>query len=125
VNRSVARVRVIAPFTPTPCRAFPSIPTREGFRGIRQSGDFARCRIIAGFDVTLPYRFPVACITPPTNSESALPIPTPWKYGRQTVRCTRHIDTRPGECRTEAKATGRPRQNAQKHFADLWRCVSR
>ena len=50
--------------------------TIPGFRVIRHSGDFARCRIIAGWLVVLVYRFFTAH-SDATNSLIAFPIPTP------------------------------------------------
>ena len=68
---------------------FSVVLPKFGAREHRYSGERRRWRIMARLLVVEPYFLPVAFITPATNSESALPMPTPWKSGRQTVRCFR------------------------------------
>src|SRR5688572_9492896 len=62
---------------------------REGGRTIRHAGERARWRIIARLDVTLRYGLPVDRYRLATKSERALPMPTPWNCGTQTVRLSR------------------------------------
>src|SRR6516225_7842503 len=92
-------------------------PPREGARLRRHKGDRLRAAIKAGCVVVLLARKPSPFHREARKVDTAKPMPTPWKSGNVTVRCSRRPPRRVMALTQAEKATGRPFQAARKQTA--------
>src|SRR5262249_46345870 len=94
-------------------------PPREGARLKRHKGERLRAAMKAGGVVVLLARKPSPFHREARKLETAKPMPTPWKSGSVTVRCSRRPPRRVMALIQAEKATGRRFQVARKQTAPL------
>ena len=78
-----------------------------------------RAAMKAGCVVVLLARKPSPFHKEARKVDTAKPMPTPWKSGSVTVRCSRRPPRRVRAFTQAENATGRPRQVAKKDTAPL------
>src|SRR5262249_48918899 len=94
-------------------------PASDGARRSRQRGERSRARTIAGWVVVDTAREPSPVHIEAIRSDRTLPMPTPGKAGRVTVRCSRRVGRpRPRNGSQALNATGRPSHVARKQTAE-------